>query len=349
MNPLLKAPNIFLYIGIWILSTIGHSVTIFYYFPDIKVAIFDGVVFNVIFGSIGLSYWYVVKYTAIDKKNLLKVLLHHYVAAIFSIFLWLLTGYLLMRYFFDPSEQYKSFFIHSIPWRMFSGKFYYIVLVLIYYLIIYYQNYQDKIVREAELQNAVKEAELNILKSQINPHFIFNSLNSISYLTMSNPEKAQEMIIKLSEFLRYSLKHNETQVTLNEEINNMFRYLDIEKTRFGSRLIVEHCIQEECKNLFIPGMILQPLLENAIKHGVYESTEPVTISLNCEKNGEYVKINIRNGYDPLSKAPKGSGIGLKNIQKRLALVYQRHDLLKINKKDKEFEVALSIPLEGSKA
>jgi two-component system, LytTR family, sensor kinase len=128
------------------------------------------------------------------------------------------------------------------------------------------------------LKSLVKEAELHALKSQINPHFLFNSLNSISSLTMTDPLKAQEMVINLSSLMRYSLKHDQVdKVPFSEELKNNQLYLQIEKVRFGNKFNAVFDIDDKCLNANIPNMILQPLYENAIKYGVYEATEPVDI------------------------------------------------------------------------
>ena len=137
-----------------------------------------------------------------------------------------------------------------------------------------------------------------MLKAQINPHFIFNSLNSISSLTLSSPEDAREMIVKMSEFLRYSLGQDSEQISLRVELDQIKRYLDIEKVRFGDQLVFESVMDQECLEWPVPRLILQPLFENAIKHGLYESIETVTISLAGSKKGNNILLTISNNFDP---------------------------------------------------
>jgi LytS/YehU family sensor histidine kinase len=194
------------------------------------------------------------------------------------------------------------------------------------------------------LKTLVKESELNSLKSQINPHFLFNSLNSISSLTLIEPGKAQEMIIKLSEFLRYTTsKKEEKLTTLDEEINNINRYLDIEKVRFGKRLSLKQEINASCLKHKLPGLILQPLIENAVKYGVYESTEESTIEIICTCNSTALSVVIRNAWDPDFQYNKGEGIGLRNIRSRLSILYNRDDLFFIRKDNNIFEVNIIFP------
>jgi LytS/YehU family sensor histidine kinase len=166
---------------------------------------------------------------------------------------------------------------------------------------------------------------------------------------MSSPEKAQEMVIKLSDFLRYSLSHDRNETTsLKKELENIERYLDIEKVRFGHRLKYEKSVPDACLQAVIPNMILQPLFENAIKHGVYHSTEEVLIEMRCLPNDQFIELHIQNDFDPEAAKPKGEGIGLKNIRNRLQLIYQRADLLEIKREKISFEVILRIPLQKSK-
>jgi two-component system LytT family sensor kinase len=200
------------------------------------------------------------------------------------------------------------------------------------------------VISEGELKALIKESELSSLKSQINPHFLFNSLNSISSLTIISPERAREMIIKLSEFLRYSLSKDDKQLTtLGQEINNVNRYLDIEKIRFGKRLNILTKIGDECLGKKLPWLILQPVIENAIKYGVYENIEESTIELSCWCNKDMLRLSVSNNYDSDLIINKGEGIGLQNIRHRLRIIYNSDSLLKVNSTNGIFEVVFSFP------
>ncbi|MDZ7765092.1 MAG: histidine kinase [Melioribacteraceae bacterium] len=234
----------------------------------------------------------------------------------------------------------------SIIWRIVIGLLFYTILVAVNYLMIYYNNFREKLEQESELNTLVKEAELRTLKYQINPHFIFNSLNSISSLTISNPDKAREMTINLSIFLRGTLSRNETQTTkLADEIKNVKLYLSIERVRFEGKFELLEELSDECSNVEVPNMILQPLFENAIKHGVYESLDLVTINLICRREKDYLRITVSNNYDKESASRKGEGIGLQNIRNRLQLIYNRDNLLRVKRTENEFIVDVFIPLE----
>jgi two-component system, LytTR family, sensor kinase len=270
--------------------------------------------------------------------------LNHLALGIVVIASWISSGFFLMKALMSGNEDIMERLILSVPYRIISGILLYMLILLVYYLIVYSNNLKEKIRNESRLQTLVREAELNMLKSQINPHFLFNSLNSVSSLTLKDPASAREMIIKLSDYLRYSLRHSETEKTLlKDEVDNIRRYLEIEKIRFGKRLNFTLNMDDNAIDWPVPNMILQPLFENAIKHGVYESTEPVTIEMKAETSLDKLHIEIRNNFDSESPLRKGAGIGLKNIRDRLLLLYDKEDLLMYQKEDKVFIVKLLIP------
>ena len=192
----------------------------------------------------------------------------------------------------------------------------------------------------------LKETELKMLRSQINPHFLFNSLNSISSLTITDPEKARDMIIRLSDFMRYALsKKDEQPVTLRSELENLRLYLDIEKVRFGDRLTTEENIESKCLEIKMPVMLLQPIYENAIKHGVYESTECVRINTSVSCKEGYLEIIINNNYEPTPLARIGTGTGLENVARRLELFYGNRASVRTVKENGIYTATLFIPAE----
>jgi LytS/YehU family sensor histidine kinase len=152
------------------------------------------------------------------------------------------------------------------------------------------------------------------------------------------------MVIKLSEFMRYSLNFPDTMMsTLEKELHHVELYLDIEKVRFGNRLAFEKQIQPGTLEWRLPVMILQPLIENSVKYGVYESSETTRIMLEARIDDGVLEVKIGNTYDPDAPVKKGTGTGLKNIRARLLNLYGTGSLMKINQSDNFFEVTLRIP------
>ncbi len=346
-NPISKNRNYILaYFAIWIAIFLIQTFIInFFYGVESMVSLTDSAVFNMLFALIGLNLWFVIRFNLKETPNLFDLLFNHLIVLVLTIAAWITVSYFILINIFPEDASYREFLNDSLPWRVITGIFYYLLFIMFYYVMLYYEDLQEKLKVEAELQTLVNEAELMALKSQINPHFLFNSLNSISSLTITDPGKAQEMVIKLSDFLRYTLSHDKDEkASLEEEFDNLQCYLDIEKIRFGHRLNFTTNIPENCKNLLVPNMILQPLLENAIKHGVYNSTEEVLIELSCKVDTNYFIIEVRNEYDPDSTKKKGEGIGLKNIRKRLQIIYKRHDLLEIIAEKLIFRAILKLPI-----
>jgi LytS/YehU family sensor histidine kinase len=215
---------------------------------------------------------------------------------------------------------------------------------MLYYVLIYYRTNKENLIRKTEMASTLNEMELANLKSQINPHFLFNSLNSISYQIIENPEEARESLVKLSDYFRYSLTRSaDTFSSLKDELDNVFRYLEVEKIRFGEKMKIEKTIDDQCYEYPIPVMLLQPLFENCVKHGVYESSEPVTIRLEVNDQPDHFTILISNNIDPEAKARKGTSTGLSNVDRRLKLIYKRNDLLDIEKTKNFFSVRIRIP------
>ena len=314
---------------------------------DYRTSITDSLVSSILLCGFTLIWFYPARYISIEQNKLLKVLLSHEVSAIISSGLWIFLIYLVMVPVLGFDEIYQNFFYATLIWRFLVGWVLYAMVVSFYYLVSYYNELKERAVKESELKNLITQAELKSLKFQINPHFIFNSLNSMSALTEIDPKKAKEMIIKLADFLRYILATNEREKNkLSEELKNIRLYLDIEKIRFEDKFDYSEEIDEDCNKAEIPNMILQPLFENVIKHAVYETLDKVSLTLKCKLDKDYLKIHLQNNFDESSKSRKGAGVGLKNINDRLNLIYHRDDLMEVKKEKGIFSVTLFIPCEG---
>jgi len=348
-NPILKN---FRNIIILLLYSISFSVISFLilFFGlelDLNSSIAESLVSAALLCGLTIVWHYPAKYISIEQHHLFKVFFSHIITAVISSALWLLFIYIVMVPILGFDEKYQNFFYQTILWRFLVGWMLYAIVVSFYYLVSYYSELQERSLKESELKSLVTQAELRSLKFQINPHFIFNSLNSMSALTEIDPKKAKEMIIKLADFLRYILATNEREKNkLSEELKNIRLYLDIEKIRFEEKFDYSEQLEKECNNAEIPNMILQPLFENVIKHGVYETFDKVTLTLKCSFSDGYLKIHLQNNFDQSSKSRKGTGVGLKNINDRLSLIYRRDDLMEVKKEKDIFSVTLFIPLEN---
>jgi len=342
-HPFLTNPRLTLYYGLfWLVASIV-MVLIFTFANgiDFQIAFIEVFSFIIIYALIGGSIWYVIKFTTLENNSTYRIVFAHLIAASIIVFIWMYLGVVIIKLVHPEAEKWMK---RGMINRIFGGYMMYLIFVIFFYAVNYYQRFKEKLQNEGKLLSLVKEAELHALKSQINPHFLFNSLNSISSLTMSDPARAQEMVINLSQLMRYSLKHDQQEkVLFKQELENNKLYLHIEKVRFGSKLEPVFEIDNNCMKAEIPNMILQPIYENAIKYGVYEATEPVEIKTICTCNEEFLQITISNPYDSNVQSKKGEGIGLRNIRDRLQIIYGNPYLLKLADNKKEFTVTLTIP------
>jgi two-component system LytT family sensor kinase len=158
--------------------------------------------------DIGIFLWYPASFITPDNYKPSKIFISHLLGGIFSTIIWLIICYFLIFIFLPSNDNYADFFYSTLVWRLLAGMMFYLLLISFYYIIIYYKALQERTLKESELKNSVTEAELKTLKFQINPHFIFNSLNSMSALTAIDAERARNMILKLADFLRYTLANN---------------------------------------------------------------------------------------------------------------------------------------------
>ena len=202
--------------------------------------------------------------------------------------------------------------------------------------------------RKADAEKYAKEAELFKLRQQLQPHFLFNSLNSINALIGSRPAEARKMVQQLSDFLRGTLKKEETQwVNLREELQYLQLYLEIEKVRFGNRLDTTVTSEYGANDLRIPALLLQPIVENAIKFGLYDTIGQTVINIKTSRDEKDLIVTVKNPFDPETSTPKqGTGFGLKSVQRRLYLLFGRNDLLNTKAEGNIFTTTVRIPQES---
>ncbi|MBA2610454.1 MAG: histidine kinase [Bacteroidetes bacterium] len=242
-------------------------------------------------------------------------------------------------------SDFETMFNTTITIRLVAAflqiTFFSAVLWFLYFVKV--QNEKNSLKFDAE--TTLRQAELIKLRQQLQPHFLFNSLNSINALVVSEPQQARKMIQNLSDFLRGTLKKDENKnVPFSEEINLLKLYLEIEKVRFGHRLAVNFNISEDTLNLKLPPLLLQPIVENAVKFGLYNVLNQVEISVNAHVKNNLLAIVITNPFDEsTAQSMKGEGFGLSLIQKRLHLIYHRTDLLVIEKNNSIFTTIILIP------
>jgi two-component system LytT family sensor kinase len=245
---------------------------------------------------------------------------------------------------FENDTVYLSFLSNSLPIRFTIALLATGCMALVSELWYTLQEYKETEERSKDALQLAKDAELYKLRQQLQPHFLFNSLNSISALVIMKPEQARKMIQQLSDFLRGTLKKEENQwITLEDELQHLELYLDIEKVRFGHRLNTEVVCDEKARAQRIPQMLLQPVVENAIKFGLYDTTGIVTIRIEAIAMDGFLQVRVQNPFDPETSSPKGTGFGLSSVQRRLYLLFARNDLLSTSAADNLYTTIVKIP------
>ncbi len=342
-NPILKnRKNGLIYISIWFGIAIAQlSIAFFYYQLPFKTLLFDVFTQQVFLASAFLGLWYTIRFFNPTLLSWTALLFNHLVVLSVLLFVFIPLTRILTERIFDAGTDY--FYIIS-PLKFVFAVFTYLLYILFIYI---YENYKRALeIQKTEqilIQN-LKEAELSILRNQLNPHFLFNSLNSISSLTLLDPTKAHEMIIKLSDFLRYTVSNSQLQkVSLAQEMEMCMAYLEIEKIRFGSKILLDINIAENTKNILVPSLLLQPLIENALKYGIHSSLDTEKISLNAEIFEEYLRISLSNSFDTVTKPIIGTKSGLKNIRERLKLMFTNNATIDTEIVKNQFIVKINIP------
>ncbi len=272
------------------------------------------------------------------------IILYAIIIAVFFSMVSCVLDFELLRLWLSPKNPaYDVWLVQTLPLRI-------TIYCVIYAWTATYtalnrktESLEQKLQLQSDAATLVREAELFKLRQQLQPHFLYNSLNSISALIMIEPDKAQEMIGKLSEFLRSSVKREaKDTMPIDEELEYVQSYLAIESIRFGDRLQVEYK-KDYTDDAVIPPFLLQPLLENAIKFGLYGKTGKVVITMRIQLITPMLEIKITNPYDASMQTSKGTGFGLDGINRRLYLLYGRADLLETHKDDETFTTILKIP------
>lgn len=311
---------------------------------DWHYAVVDGLVYGALFYLFGIGLWFFIRFNEFQKQRTVSILIEHASSLIIIVSIWVISGIYLLSALFSGNTEIQDFLWEAISWRYLNGFLMYIVLILFYYLNSYYDHVQQRQKKENDLIRTLKDTEINLLRSKLNPHFLFNSLNSLHALIQIQPDKATNMLLELSDYLRFSLNQDYKKlISLDDEMLNLERYLAIETMRFGNKIHFERNGEVNCKEMKIPALILQPLLENAIKYGLQGDVDQVKITFNCHVEQGNLYLELENNYDDKTAHRKGSGTGLYTVRKRLEILFKQFHLFQIEKKSNTFRVRLIIP------
>lgn len=325
----------------WIFWTLVQTFVLHRLNLSWSISVTDALIFNgvIVLSACAASCLY--RYYQPHRSNRIYLLAFAILitAVLCNVFKWLL------QYIYASNTGYLNFLEASMPVR-----FVFALMMMSFVNILStaanaMQTQTNREQRETETKQLAKEAELIKLRQQLQPHFLFNSLNSISALAGSKPDEARKMIQQLSDFLRGTLKKDEQEtIFFKEELQHLSLYLDIEKVRFGHRLNIELMCDKKTEQAKIPPLLLQPIVENAIKFGLYGTIDEITVGIKAHIENSNLIVEVKNPFDEQTQnAKKGTGFGLTSVQRRLFLLYSRNDLLTTEKQENVFMTRLKIP------
>lgn len=277
------------------------------------------------------------KFPIIGKKWWINASLHFVVSFIFMP-LHAVVYRLIMILRYGSTGEMAVFFdsmANVIMWMGVISSLAYWLVIGAYHVKLYYNQYRDRRLRTIQLEAELTSIRLQVLKMQLHPHFLFNTLHNINTLIYEDIDKAKKILVKLKQLLQISFnKANEQVVKLSEELEFTSTYLEIESTRFSDRLFVDWKINPVTRDAYVPSFILQPLVENAIRHGISKQMKPGTIRISSDKIGDWLTLMVDDegpGLNGMAKL-KNEGVGIGNIRSRLTQLYENY-LFQLNKSD----------------
>jgi two-component system, LytTR family, sensor histidine kinase AlgZ len=351
MHPLFARPrNLGLYLLAWIpvIAMLTYSLT----GPE-EMHWGDALALTVplclVYAFVCLAAWYPCRATPLETSGFGKLLLTHLTAAALLGTYWTYQAKEIaigLAHFWPRFAGLNEHLTKYYALLWITGVLLYIMAVTFHYVLLAEQAAREAQERALQARVLARDAELKALRAQVNPHFLFNCLHSISALTATDAARAREMCILLADFLRTTLRlGGKETITLEEELALIRGYLAIEKVRFGVRLHMEEAINKDTNGLLLPPLLLQPLIENAIRHGIANLPEGGVIRLSAERDQDAVAILVENSFDPESPSPLKTGLGLDNIRQRLNTRYGRDAEIAVVTEGNSFQVKLRLPAE----
>jgi two-component system, LytTR family, sensor histidine kinase AlgZ len=352
MHPLLTGRlRSALYFGLWLGMGVALATLLVLLGPR---PIWHAVLFvgplTAIYASICLSAWYVCRSHPLGTTEPARLIVGLAISALQASVIWVGIGALwaLALSRFAHIGPDRAGIVRDLGVLFVAALILYGQSIAVHYVLLAFESARVAERRVLESQVTAREAELRALRAQINPHFLFNSLNSISALAGSQPENARRMCQLLGDFLRTSLALGARErVAFAEELALAERYLAIEQVRFGARLGVETVIESGARACLVPPLLIQPLIENAVKHGVADRVEGGVVRIGAERHGGTLVIEVENPRDPEAPPRRGQGLGLQNVRQRVQALDPQRARVEVSSGPEHFRVRVTLPaVEG---
>ncbi|HXX18417.1 MAG TPA: histidine kinase [Candidatus Acidoferrum sp.] len=305
-----------------------------------------------LYAFVCLAAWYPCLATPLERSSVPRFLITHVAGAVVASALWLVAARLLARMLagFEGFHEIVFQLSKDLPLLFGTGVLLYLLAVGFHYVLLAVEASRQAEARVMQASLLARDAELRALKAQVNPHFLFNSLNSISALTASDPARAREMCVLLGDFLRRTLGLGEKPaIPLQDEISLVHAFLAVEKIRYGDRLHMEETIDREALSAEVPPLLLQPLVENAVAHGIANLVDGGWIRLAAQRRNGILEVTIENLFDPEAPPRRRNGVGLANVRQRLEARYGNDASFSASAQGDRFRVAVSFPADSGEA
>lgn len=300
---------------------------------------------TVSFAVVTLPTWYLCRALPLRPGRIVRILsIHGAAGAVWSVLFLATTKLLAEALGLLPEWGELPVEVTRSEGALFGvGGLFYLLVATFHYVLAELQLRHEALEREAALAVSAQRAELQALRAQVHPHFLFNSLNTVSALIGYDPPKAREACVLLAEYLRGTLRaQDHSLVPLRDEWALCERYLKVEALRLGDRLRVDLELDDAAATCLVPSLLLQPLVENAMTHGIARSEEPRPLRVRAERRGARLSLELENGVDPSPRARDG-GVGLANVRARLFAQYGKDATLRIERDTERFLVRLDLP------
>lgn len=333
------------YLGVWVsFGLLLATVMLFSGKAPVQWSLLFAVPMAVLLGLQSLSFWYLVQAMPPDTTPPLRMALIWTAACVISQAIWLAAAYGWAQFLLPPDREYPAGAFAAVPVMVFAGGIATLLAVLGHYLLWAFQRSREAERRALELQVLAREAELKSLRAQLDPHFLFNSLNSVAALIGNDTAAARQMCFLMAQFFRKSLTLSREQaIPLAEEIALAETFLAIERVRFGERLRATFDIADDVRAICVPPLMLQPLVENAVHHGVAHLLEGGEVQVRARRRENFVELVVENPCDPDRPPSRSTGVGLANVRSRVETLCGHRASVDVDAGETNFRVSILLP------
>ncbi|MGH8239174.1 MAG: sensor histidine kinase [Steroidobacteraceae bacterium] len=350
MHPILKRRSrLVLYLAVWLVF--GLLLTVVFIFggraPPLW-SLYFAVPMAMLLGMQSLSYWYLAQSMPPGETPVVRMAVMWVAVGLASLLSWLAIGWVWAQYLVPDDMDLGDEAAGILGLMVFAGAIGISLAVLGHYLVSAFERSRNAERRALELQVLAREAELKSLRAQLDPHFLFNSLNSVAALIGNDTAAARQMCFLMAQFFRKSLTlGREQSIPLAEEVGLAQTFLAIERVRFGERLRSRFDIAEDVREVSVPPLFLQPLVENAVHHGVAHLLEGGEVCVTARRRESFVELVVENPCDPDRPPSRGTGVGLVNVRSRVETLCGHRASVDVNATDEKFRVSILLPYAGT--